>query len=190
MSHILLLRLLVAAFLCAAALPALADTSAFQLMKEGNRYIGEQSKDQVVYITSEKSIGGLTPSVWTVVYRDETATFKTVQVKFGGGKMMDVKRPFRVAEIAEKSSAFDRKRLNTDSDKALKIVQKEELVQKVKLVAAQMRLTHEGETPVWKIRLWAERQKQPGKSADIGEAWVDCESGKVSRLNLNINKVD
>ena len=43
------------------------ELSAYDLIKEGNRYVGEQSKDKVVQIRSEKSIGGLTPTVWFVV---------------------------------------------------------------------------------------------------------------------------
>src|SRR5689334_1272576 len=66
-----------------------AEPTALQLAKEGNRYIGEQSKDKVVQIRSEKSIGSLVPNIWFVVYYDPTATFKAVEVKFGGGKMLD-----------------------------------------------------------------------------------------------------
>src|SRR3954470_22856592 len=78
---------------------AFADTTALDLVKEGNRYVGEQSKDKVVEILSEKSIANLTPRIWTVVYFDPTATFKSVQVRFEAGKMKDVKRPMRVLQI-------------------------------------------------------------------------------------------
>ena len=40
------------------------DPTALQLIKEGNRFIGEQSKDKVQQIRSDKSIAGLTPSIW------------------------------------------------------------------------------------------------------------------------------
>ncbi|MDB6036374.1 MAG: hypothetical protein JWM99_215, partial [Verrucomicrobiales bacterium] len=32
------------------------ESTAFELMKEANRYVGEQAKDRVVQIRSEKSI--------------------------------------------------------------------------------------------------------------------------------------
>src|SRR6185369_9117193 len=66
-----------------------ASPSAFQLAKEGNRYIGEQAKDKVVQIRSERSKGGVVPSVWYVVYFDNTAALKATEVKFGNGKMLD-----------------------------------------------------------------------------------------------------
>ena len=56
-----------------------AEPTAFDLVKEGNRYVGEQAKDKVVQIRSEKSIGGLDPAIWYVVYRDATATFNFTQ---------------------------------------------------------------------------------------------------------------
>src|SRR5690242_116300 len=80
-------------------LPALAaDSTAFDLIKEGNRYVGEQSKDKIVQIRSEKSVGTINPNVWYVVYYDPTATLKSVEVKFGAGKMLSVKRPLRLLE--------------------------------------------------------------------------------------------
>src|SRR4051795_12966090 len=78
---------------------AFAETTALDLIKEGNRYVGEQSKDKVVEIFSEKSVANLTPKIWTVVYFDPTATFKSVQVRFEAGRMKDVKRPMRVLQI-------------------------------------------------------------------------------------------
>src|SRR5438034_7573299 len=75
-----------------------AEPTALQLIKEGNRYVGEQAKDRVVQIRSEKSIGSLVPVVWYIVYYDPTASLKAVEVKFGAGKMLDVKRPFRLLE--------------------------------------------------------------------------------------------
>ena len=44
------------------------DPTAFDLIKEGNRYVGEQAKDRVVQLRSERSIGSLNPKVWYVVY--------------------------------------------------------------------------------------------------------------------------
>src|SRR5688572_19928044 len=98
--------------LAASALTASAkDVSAFDLAKEGNKYVGEQAKDKVVQIRSDKSIGTTTPNVWYVVYRDETATMKAVEVKFGAGKMMSVKRPLRLLEpITDKDGILDEKK--------------------------------------------------------------------------------
>ena len=42
-----------------------SEMTAFELIKEGNRYVGEESKDKVVQIRSEKSVGSLTPIIST-----------------------------------------------------------------------------------------------------------------------------
>src|SRR5215468_1226146 len=75
-----------------------AEPTAFDLIKEANRYVGEQSKDKVVQIRSEKSVGSLTPNIWYIVLYDSTATLKAQEVKFGAGKMISVKRPMRLLE--------------------------------------------------------------------------------------------
>jgi hypothetical protein len=54
-----------------AMLAAFADRAdeptAFDLIKEGSRYVGEQANDKIVQIRSEKSVGPLTPKIWFVV---------------------------------------------------------------------------------------------------------------------------
>src|SRR5438309_8629841 len=44
------------------------EPTAFELIKEGNRHLGEEAKDQVTQIRSAKSIGTLTPNIWYVIY--------------------------------------------------------------------------------------------------------------------------
>src|SRR5256885_13251555 len=75
-----------------------AEPTAFELIKEGNKHVGEDAKDRVVQIRSEKSIGSLVPNVWYVVYYDPDASLKATEVKFGGGKKLGVKRPNRLLE--------------------------------------------------------------------------------------------
>ena len=69
------------------------EMTAFQLIKEGNRYVGEESKNQVVQIRSEKSVVGMVPNIWYVVYYDPDATFHATEVKFGAGKKMGSEAP-------------------------------------------------------------------------------------------------
>src|SRR5258705_7102332 len=97
-SPVFLSFLMVSALLATPGVTRAADGTAFELIKEGNRYVGEQAKDKVVQIRSEKSVNSLNPIVWFVVYYDSTATLKAVEVKFVAGKMQDVKRPFRLLE--------------------------------------------------------------------------------------------
>jgi len=168
-----------------------AEPTALELIKEGNRYVGEDAKDKVTQIRSEKSVGGLTPNIWYVVYYDTDARMKATEVKFGGGKKMDVQRPFRLLERATGEKAMDRSKLKIDSDEALKIAQKETLVEKLKLTNSKLTL-EKGEEgfPVWKVQLWAEKMREPSKTVDIGKVVISAEEGKIIERDLHIERVD
>ena len=167
------------------------EMTAFALIKEGNRYVGEQCKDKVVEIRSEKSIGSLTPGIWYIVYYDPDATFKATEVKFGAGKKMKVTRPARVIELAGRDNEMlDRSKFKVDSDKAIKTAAAEPLLKPLTLKAAQVWLQHSAEGPVWKIRLWAAKLQKPNAMADIGDVYISTETGKVVSSNLHINSVD
>src|SRR5256885_11487268 len=70
-----------------------AEPTAFELVKEGNKHVGEDAKDRVSQIRSDKSVGSLTPNVWHIVYYDPDASLKATEVTFAGGKKLSVKRP-------------------------------------------------------------------------------------------------
>src|SRR5262245_31752934 len=117
------------------------EATAFELVKEANRYVGEQTKDHVVQVRSEKSVGTMSPNIWYVVLYDPTATLKAVQVKFGAGKMLEVKRPMRLLEPVTGSDApLDKAKLKVDSDEALKTALKEPLLDKLKMTASALKL--------------------------------------------------
>src|SRR5437016_3711692 len=177
-----------------------AEATAFELAKEGNRFVGEQSKDRIVQIRSEKSVGGLNPNIWYVVFYDRTATLKAVEVKFGGGKMLDVKRPMRLLEpVTGGDAPLDKAKLKIDSDKVIKTALKEPLLQNLKVTATQLNLERVGEgvlgmsgagEAVWKVKLWAAKLREPSRDADIGEVWLSANDGKVLKSDLHINRVD
>jgi hypothetical protein len=169
-----------------------AEPTAFELIKEGNRSLGEQSKDKVLDIHSDKSIASLTPNIWYVAYFDPDAPKKRVEVKFGAGRQMGVKRgmpsPFGGGGSLDK--VLDIKKLKFDSDHAIKTATAEPLLAKLTLKATQLWLENSGGTPVWKVHLWAAKLKKPDASADIGEIFISAESGAVVKSDLRINKVD
>jgi hypothetical protein len=177
-----------------------AEMTAFKLIKEGNRYIGEQAKDKVVQIRSEKSVGELSPNIWFVVYYDATASLKATEVKFGAGKMQTVKRPMRLLEpVLGGDQPLALEKLKVDSDRAIAVALKEPLLAKLKVVATELTLekapkdlaaqTTAGEG-VWKVRLWAEKLRNPAKTVDVGVVWVSADSGKVLGNDLKIARVD
>ncbi len=168
-----------------------AEPTALALIKEGNRYVGEDSKDKVTQIRSEKSIGGLTPNIWYIVYFDPDARMKATEVKFGGGKKLDVVRPFRLFERANAYMAMDRTKVKIDSDEALKIAQKESLVQKLKLTNSKLTLEKGEEgVPVWKVQFWAEKARDTTRTVDIGQIVLSAEDGKILLRDLRIDRID
>jgi hypothetical protein len=168
-----------------------AELTAFQLIKEGNRYVGEDSKDQVVQIRSEKSIGIMSPTIWYVVFYDPDATFKATEVKFLAGQKDQVKRPMRMLEpMSGNDKKLDRKRMNIDSDKALETASKEPSLTNLKLTASQMWLERSEDGPTWKVRLWAAKLRNPTKDVDIGDVYISADDGKVLRRDLHIGRVD
>ena len=171
-----------------------AEPTAFALIKEGDRHLGEEAKGRVAQIRSEKSIGSLTPNIWYVVYYDPDATAKATEIKFAGGKKVSVKRPARIIELGSSSHReLPKKKLKIDSDKALQIAQKEPILEKLTLKASRMTLERWGfgsELPVWKVRFWAAKLNNPNKMVDIGEVYVSADDGKVVKNDLKIDRVD
>lgn len=153
--------------------------------------MGEDSKDKVTQIRSEKSVGSLTPNVWYIVYYDPDARMKATEVKFGGGKKLDVVRPFRLLERVNAFSAMDRTKVKIDSDEALKIAQKDGLLDKIKLTNSKL-ILEKGEegTPVWKVQFWAEKARDTTRTVDIGLIILNAEDGKVLLRDLHIDRID
>lgn len=168
------------------------EKTAFELIDEGNRYVGEQASNKVVQIRCDKSVGGTTPNIWYIVYYDHTAALNAVEVKFGAGRMLDVKRPFRLLEpIVGADNPFKREQLKIDSDEAFNIAKKEPLLDKLEIKAVRMKMERwkDDTTPVWKVRLWVAKLNEPTKTVDIGEIILSAEDGKIIKVDLHINKV-
>ncbi len=173
-----------------------SELTAFQLIKEGNRHLGEEARDRVVQIRSEKSVGSLTPNIWYVVYYDPDATAKAAEVKFGAGKKLSVKRPARIIELGSGAHReLNRDKMKVDSDKAIEIAKKEPLLNNLTLTNTQLWLERDfwsadKDLPVWKVRLWATKIRKPTESADIGDIYISAEDGKVLRSDLHIDRLD
>jgi len=169
-----------------------AEPTAFELIKEGNRHVGEEAKGRVVQIRSEKSIGTLMPNIWYVVYYDPDATAKATEVKFAAGTKVSVKRPARILEpISRSHRELAREKLKIDSDKAIQIAKSDPLLKNVTLTNTEMRLERgEGDQPVWKVKLWATKIRKPSETVNIGEIHISAEDGKVVTSDLKPGRVD
>ena len=167
------------------------DPTAFDLIKEGNRYVGEQAKDRVVQIRSERSVGTLSPKVWYVVYHDPTARMKSVEVKFAAGKMIDVNRPFRLVErISDKTQPMDKDKLKIDSNKAIEKALKEPILEDVKVKSVEASLQNTSVGPTWKLKLWAEKLTKSTETANIGTVMLTADDGKVIESDIHLDRLD
>jgi hypothetical protein len=177
--------------LCAASLAFAADKppTAFQLIKEGNRFVGEQSKDKVLAIYSDKSLAGLTPGIWYVDYYDPDAKSKIVEVKFGAGLKLGVKRPWKpFGGSGSESRALDLKKLKADSDLAIGIATSQQLLKPLTLKATQLWLKRGDDGLAWKVRIWAAKLNDANASVEIGDIYLSPEDGKVIRADLHIDR--
>ena len=185
--------LVVSSLLFAAPLLA-AEATALSLVKEGNRHVGEEAKDRVVQIRSEKSINTLVPNIWFIVYYDPDATAKATEVKFVAGTKATVKRPARILEpITGAHKELPKAKIKIDSDKALAIATKEPVLKNLTLKASKMTLERHSaieEEVVWKVELWAAKLANPNKNVSIGEVLINAEDGTVLKNELKPNKVD
>lgn len=186
-----------ALILCAfCQLASAAEPTAFDLMKKADPYVGEDARGKVVQIRSEKSIASLTPEIWYVVFYDPDATFKATEVRFAAGEKTDVKRPFRILEMVKADKIFDKSKLNTDSDAAIKIATSQPLLDNLTIKATQLWLDTNLKTdlsvtgPIWRVRLWAAKLAHPNRDVDIGDVFISCADGKVVKTDLHIDRVD
>jgi hypothetical protein len=187
--------LLVAAGLLVGALAGKADEpTAFDLIKEANRHVGEDAKDKVTQLRSEKSVGSLVPNIWYVVFYDPDATAKATEVKFAAGKKVAVKRPARVLEFGSGTyKAIDRSKMKIDSNKAIEIAIKDPLLANLTLSNTQLWLDRAGRddtSGVWKIRLWAQKVHKPTDTVDIGDLYLSADDGKIIKNDLKIHRAD
>ncbi len=168
-----------------------AEPTAFELIKEGNKHVGEDAKDRVSQIRCDKSVGSLVPNVWHIVYYDPDASLKATEVTFAGGKKLTVKRPTRLLEpITRSHKPLERDKLKVDSDKAIEIAMKDPLLKNLKLTNTQLWLEHSDDGPRWKVRLWAEKVRNPSSTAEIGQVFVSAQDGKVLERDLHTNRAD
>jgi hypothetical protein len=170
---------------------ALADPTALQLVKSGNDYVGMPSRDKVLQVYSEKSVGTLEPNLWHVVYYDPTVFFRTVEVKFGGGQEMDVSHPMRPFTLpASASDILDRSKLTVDSDRALSIATSQPLLKGLTLKSTRMTLENGDTGPMWKVELYAAKVNDPTKEADIGTVRISASDMSVAKADLHPSDAD
>jgi hypothetical protein len=159
------------------------------LVNKGDQYVGVQSKDKVIQISSDKSVATLTPNVWHVLYYDPDSTFKTVQVTFGAGQEMEVTHPFRMFP-AHPEDMLGLDSVKVDSDRALRVAASQPILNALTLRASKMTLQKTDDGVVWKVELWAAKVGDSTKEADIGTVTISAADKSVVRSDLHPSNAD
>jgi hypothetical protein len=167
-----------------------AQTTAFALAREGDKFIPPQAKDRITQIYSEKSAGSLVPDVWHIDYYDPTAAFKAREVTFVAGKVTEIKRPKRLLDSFTGARQMDWRKLKINSDRALAIALKEPLLKNLHLRATQFWLERTAMGPTWKIRFWAARLGKPDQTVEIGDICLSGKTGEVLKTDLHTRNAD
>ncbi len=162
----------------------------FELVQEANRSLGEESKGNLFYARSERSVGELTPSIWKLGFYDPATMLKVTELRFRSGTKSDVTRPAAVLEMYNPQKILDPKKLNVDSDRALQTAAKDPSLKNLTLRTSEMKLESMDGLPVWRIKLWARRIRNPSESAEVGEIWISSDDGKVIRSTLNPRRAE
>jgi hypothetical protein len=175
----------------ALSLVAEAGTStAFELAKKGDEFLGSEAKGRIIEIRSDKSIGTLTPNIWYITYFDPNSPGKATEIKFEAGEKTDVSYKGSFLGLAKTPKELPKDKLKTDSDKALQTAISEPLLKNLTLKATRMTLEDWQSMPVWKVRIWAARLQKPEEMVAIGEVFIGAEEGKVLVSDLKIKRVD
>jgi hypothetical protein len=169
-----------------------AEKTAFELVKDGNRYVGEQSKNKIVLVRSEKSIGTTEPNVWSIVYYDPLARNKAVEVKFGAGQMMGVKKGSKFFDFMSGTPrAMDLEDLKVDSNEAVRIALDQPLLKTIKISASRLKLqVLESGEPVWFVSLWAPKLRDSTKDAEVAETRINAKDGRIVETDIRLKRLD
>ena len=173
----------------AAVCVASAEPTALDLINKGDQFVGVQSKDKVIQITSDKSVATLTPNIWQVFYYDPDSTFKIVVVKFGAGQEMEIAHPMRMFP-AKPEDILGLDNVKVDSDRALKIAASQPLLKALTLRASKMTLQNTDDGIVWKVELWAAKVGDSTKEAEIGSITISATDKSIVRSDLHPSNAD
>jgi hypothetical protein len=165
---------------------ALSKATALQLLQKGNSHVSTRSQNRVLQITSSRAPVDEVPQNWRILYYDDKATYKAVEVRFAAGEMERVYEPNRFFELFTGSSkTLDLAKVKIDSDQAIRIAVAECEVEKVMVKFVELKLERGyGGLPVWNIKLFG---IVPGKSSEdggLGSVIVLAEDGKVLKKDI------
>jgi hypothetical protein len=165
---------------------ALAEPTALDLIKKGDDYVGIQSKDKIVQISSDKSVASLEPNIWHVVYFDPTVFSGTVEVKFEAGQETTVSHPVRPFQLPAKADDIvDLSKITMDSDRAVHTAASQPLLKGLNLRYSKVVLEKGDNGPEWKVELWSAKISDPTKDAYVGYVRFSAADGSIVESDLH-----
>jgi hypothetical protein len=167
--------------------------TAMELLVKGNAYVAARSKDRIFEMIAARTDLERAPASWRLIYYDEKATFKTVEVRFESGEMERMFEPSRVLDVFSRgeSKTLDLTKVKVDSDEAIRIAanQCDTNIALPKFVEAKLERGYGG-LPVWNIKLSGMVAGKAAEDASIGYVILLAEDGKVLKKDLATEKVE
>jgi hypothetical protein len=168
--------------------------TAFEALDVAKKQVTPEIGSRLIGIVGERSATALTPDTWKFNFYDElasqhgrliTTTGKSVSAVRDGYFELDKFRVF--AYKLEEVVAPDQLRI--DSDKALKIVQKTNLLNNYSLSSVLYTLVRDKDLrePVWKVQIFVDDGN--GKEKDAGYARLSAFDGKILELRFKTLEV-
>jgi hypothetical protein len=165
-----------------------AKATALAMVKVGNQYVHDQAKDKVIEIRARKERGNIPPPEWDILYDDQkefglTRTATEVHIRNGqyeGAGQQGISGPAGIG--VRKPMPLER--LKIDSDRALQIA-RTSLGSDVPLIQGDFSL-HSGpaDLPVWTIKLWTSKSRDPRALVDLGFIEISAEDGSILKNAL------
>lgn len=167
--------------------------SAFEALKSAENHIAKESVGKLIQIVGNRDEKALTPSVWSFVFLDLTASQQGRLVTIRDGKPIEIrdgyfeKEKIRLAAY-KAEEILAPAMLKVDSPQALQAVIKSAGLEKVKLSTVTFELSNDNSArlPRWKLKLYADKE---GKEANIGFAIVSAETGSIIQSKINLDKL-
>ncbi len=163
--------------------------TAFDALDVAKKQVTADIGSKLISIVGDRSESALTPDTWRFCFYDELASQNGRLITTKGKGVAGVRdgyfelNKFRIAAYKlEEVIAPDQ--LKIDSDKALKIVLKTNLLNNYSLSSVLYTLTRDQDIrePVWKIQIFVDDGN--GKEKDAGYARISAFDGKVLELRF------
>lgn len=167
----------------------LSSATALELLRRGNSHVSTRSKDRIIQIVSERTPVEQVPQQWRLIYHDEKATFKTVEVRFASGEMERVFEPNRLFGVftREASRVLDLSKVHIDSDRAIQAAVAAFQNEPVTVREVELKLERGyGGLPVWNVKLWGEVPGKAVEDAAIGTVIVLAEDAKILKKDFSV----